>query len=193
VVRRHRGDGRQVLWGGFNCLQIAARQPPALQAIVPVCATDDRYGDDVHYMGGSLLVDGIDWGAALQTFLSRPPDSENPGRRLATCVERAARRRGVPARALASSPGPRRVLEARLGARGLHPGHHRDAARGWLGRRLPHRDDADGGAAPWPDQVHHRSVGSPLPAPRGVRGPPSASSRKSFACTTTGSRASTTA
>ncbi|MCO4253725.1 CocE/NonD family hydrolase [Pseudarthrobacter cellobiosi] len=61
-------------WGGFNCLQIAARQPPALRAIVPVCATDDRYGDDVHYMGGSLLVDGIDWGAALQTFMPRPPD-----------------------------------------------------------------------------------------------------------------------
>ncbi|GHG59889.1 hydrolase [Sinomonas cellulolyticus] len=63
-------------WGGFNCLQIAARQPPALRAIVPVCATDDRFGDDVHFMGGTLLVDGIDWGAALQTFLPRPPDPE---------------------------------------------------------------------------------------------------------------------
>jgi putative CocE/NonD family hydrolase len=63
-------------WGGFNCLQIAARQPPALRAIVPVCATDDRYGDDVHFMGGCLLVDGIEWGAAFQTFLPRPPDPE---------------------------------------------------------------------------------------------------------------------
>ena len=61
-------------WGGFNCLQIAARQPPALRAIVPVCATDDRYGDDIHFMGGCLLVDGIDWGAVFQTFLPRPPD-----------------------------------------------------------------------------------------------------------------------
>ena len=63
-------------WGGFNCLQIAARQPPALRAIIPVAATDDRYRDDVHYMGGCLLVDGLDWGAVLQTFLPRPPDPE---------------------------------------------------------------------------------------------------------------------
>jgi len=63
-------------WGGFNSLQIAARQPSALRAIVPVCATDDRYGDDVHFMGGCLLVDGIDWGAAFQTQLPRPPDPE---------------------------------------------------------------------------------------------------------------------
>ena len=61
-------------WGGFNCLQIAARQPPALRAIVPVDATDDRYGDDIHFMGGCLLVDGIDWGAVLRTYLPRPPD-----------------------------------------------------------------------------------------------------------------------
>lgn len=61
-------------WGGFNCLQIAARRPPALRAIVPVCATDDRYGDDVHFMGGCVLLDGLDWGAVLQTFLPRPPD-----------------------------------------------------------------------------------------------------------------------
>jgi predicted acyl esterase len=61
-------------WGGFNCLQIAARRPPALRAIIPVAATDDRFNDDVHFMGGCLLVDGIDWGAVLQTFLPRPPD-----------------------------------------------------------------------------------------------------------------------
>jgi putative CocE/NonD family hydrolase len=63
-------------WGGFNCLQVAARRPPALRAIVPVCATDDRYGEDVHFMGGCLLVDGIEWGAVFQTFLPRPPDPE---------------------------------------------------------------------------------------------------------------------
>lgn len=61
-------------WGGFNCLQIAARRPPALRAIIPVAATDDRYTDDIHFMGGCLLVDGLDWGAVLQTFLPRPPD-----------------------------------------------------------------------------------------------------------------------
>ena len=29
-------------WGGFNGLQVAARRPPALKAIVTVCSTDDR-------------------------------------------------------------------------------------------------------------------------------------------------------
>lgn len=61
-------------WGGFNCLQVAARRPPALRAIIPVAATDDRYSDDIHFMGGCLMIDGLDWGAVLQTFLPRPPD-----------------------------------------------------------------------------------------------------------------------
>jgi len=32
-----------ISWGGFNALQVAARRPPALQAIVTICSTDDRY------------------------------------------------------------------------------------------------------------------------------------------------------
>jgi putative CocE/NonD family hydrolase len=35
-----------ISWGGFNGLQIAARRPPALKAIVTLCSTDDRYRDD---------------------------------------------------------------------------------------------------------------------------------------------------
>ena len=41
-----------ISWGGFNGLQVAALRPPALKAIVTVCSTDDRYADDVHFMGG---------------------------------------------------------------------------------------------------------------------------------------------
>ena len=41
-------------WGGFNALQIAALRPPALKAIITSCSTDDRYTDDMHYMGGTL-------------------------------------------------------------------------------------------------------------------------------------------
>ena len=44
-----------ISWGGFNALQVAARRPPALKAIVTICSTDDRYADDVHYMGGAKL------------------------------------------------------------------------------------------------------------------------------------------
>lgn len=45
-------------YGGFNALQVAMRRPPALKAIVPHAATDDRYNCDVHYNGGCLQ--GID-------------------------------------------------------------------------------------------------------------------------------------
>jgi phenylpropionate dioxygenase-like ring-hydroxylating dioxygenase large terminal subunit len=41
-----------VSWGGFACVQAAARTPPALKAIAPLHFTDDRYADDVHYRGG---------------------------------------------------------------------------------------------------------------------------------------------
>ena len=46
-------------WGGFNALQIAALRPPSLGAVISLCSTDDRYADDVHYMGGCLLGDNL--------------------------------------------------------------------------------------------------------------------------------------
>ena len=41
-----------ISYGGFTAIQVAALRPPALKAIVPMYATDDRYTDDVHYVGG---------------------------------------------------------------------------------------------------------------------------------------------
>lgn len=63
-----------ISWGGFNGLQIAALQPPALKAVVSVCSTDDRYADDVHYMGGCLLGDNLSWAATMFSYNSLPPD-----------------------------------------------------------------------------------------------------------------------
>jgi uncharacterized protein len=63
-----------ISWGGFNGLQIAARRPPALKAIVTICSTDDRYADDVHYMGGTLLTAGLDWASFLFGLMCLPPD-----------------------------------------------------------------------------------------------------------------------
>jgi putative CocE/NonD family hydrolase len=63
-----------ISWGGFNSLQVAARRPPALKAIITHCSTDDRYADDVHYMGGCLLTDGFFWGSAFYHLMTRPPD-----------------------------------------------------------------------------------------------------------------------
>ena len=39
-------------YAGFATLHTAMRAPPALKAIVPLYATDDRYTDDIHYGGG---------------------------------------------------------------------------------------------------------------------------------------------
>jgi len=63
-----------ISWGGFNALQVAARRPPALQAIITLCSTDDRYRDDVHYMGGALLRAGFGWGSFLFGAMCHPPD-----------------------------------------------------------------------------------------------------------------------
>ena len=43
-------------YGGFTSIQVAATRPPHLRAIVPIQATDDRYTDDVHYVGGKMTV-----------------------------------------------------------------------------------------------------------------------------------------
>jgi putative CocE/NonD family hydrolase len=63
-----------ISWGGFNALQVAARRPPALKAIITIDSTDDRYGDDVHYMGGAMLHDNFAWASAMFAYLSQPPD-----------------------------------------------------------------------------------------------------------------------
>jgi hypothetical protein len=63
-----------ISWGGFNGLQIAAHQPPELKAIITLCSTDDRYADDIHYMGGCLLGDNQSWAATMFAYGSCPPD-----------------------------------------------------------------------------------------------------------------------
>ena len=61
--------------------RVAALRPPALKAIVVTCASDDRYADDMHYMGGCLLNDNLQYGATLFTWLATPPDPEIVGDR----------------------------------------------------------------------------------------------------------------
>src|SRR5438477_12593121 len=45
-----------ISYGGFTSIQVALPHPPHLAAIVPMMATDDRYTDDVHYLGGCATV-----------------------------------------------------------------------------------------------------------------------------------------
>jgi putative CocE/NonD family hydrolase len=66
-------------WGGFNALQVAALRPPALAAVISLCSTDDRYADDIHYMGGCLLNDNLWWGSIMLAYQARPPDPQIVG------------------------------------------------------------------------------------------------------------------
>ncbi|HTO99873.1 MAG TPA: CocE/NonD family hydrolase [Anaerolineales bacterium] len=71
-----------ISWGGFNSLQVAARRPPALKAIITVCSTDDRYTDDCHYMGGCLLgSDMLNWASIMFAYNALPPDPAVVGER----------------------------------------------------------------------------------------------------------------
>ncbi len=61
-------------YSGFNSLQMAARRPPALKAIVSIFASDDRYQDDVHYFGGARKqLDLLDYPMYMVASNALPP------------------------------------------------------------------------------------------------------------------------
>ncbi len=68
-----------ISWGGFNSLQVAAKNPPALKAIITLCASDDRYADDAHYLGGCLIEANLRWGTRFLSETARPPDPRTVG------------------------------------------------------------------------------------------------------------------
>jgi hypothetical protein len=70
-----------ISWGGFNGLQLAARRPPELKAVITLCSTDDRYADDVHHMGGCLLADNLSWASTMFDQNACPPDPALVGER----------------------------------------------------------------------------------------------------------------
>lgn len=65
---------RGISWGGINTLQVAARRPPALRAIVPMGCCDTRYTDDAHFIGGALAHANFQWGVLFKLVMAGPPD-----------------------------------------------------------------------------------------------------------------------
>ena len=62
-------------WGGFAGLQVAARRPPELGAVVTVNSTVRRYTDDCHYIGGCVNAhDMLSWATTMLAYDARPPD-----------------------------------------------------------------------------------------------------------------------
>ncbi|HEV2363460.1 MAG TPA: CocE/NonD family hydrolase [Caulobacteraceae bacterium] len=70
---------RGVSWGGFITLQTAALAPPALNAIMPMCASDMRFTDDAHFVGGAFALTGLKWAASMKLVMAGPPDPEITG------------------------------------------------------------------------------------------------------------------
>jgi predicted acyl esterase len=68
-----------ISWGGFASLQVAAKSPPALKAIIAHCASDDRYSDDIHYMGGALLTEQEMWSNFMLVKKAMAPDPQVVG------------------------------------------------------------------------------------------------------------------
>jgi predicted acyl esterase len=71
-------DGNIGMYGtsysGFNSLQMACERPENLRAVIAIYATDDRYTDDVHYMGGALRwLDLIDYCHYMTPMNALPP------------------------------------------------------------------------------------------------------------------------
>jgi putative CocE/NonD family hydrolase len=70
-----------ISWGGFNSLQIAARRPPALKAVISIASSVDRYNDDIHYRDGCHLGAHLGWATTMLRYIARPPDSDVVGER----------------------------------------------------------------------------------------------------------------
>ncbi len=71
-------NGRVGMFGtsysGFNSIQLACERPPALHAICAIYATDDRYTDDSHYMGGTVrAIDLVDYCHYMTPMNALPP------------------------------------------------------------------------------------------------------------------------
>ncbi|WP_031090579.1 CocE/NonD family hydrolase [Streptomyces sp. NRRL WC-3549] len=70
-----------ISWGAFAALQVAARRPPSLRAICIASFTDDRYADDMHYLGGAMLSDNLAEAGTMFAYATCPPDRAVVGER----------------------------------------------------------------------------------------------------------------
>ncbi len=68
-----------ISWGGFNALQVAARQPPALKAVISIASTVDRFADDIHFKGGALMSANLYWATQMLGRAARAPDARVVG------------------------------------------------------------------------------------------------------------------
>ena len=146
--------------------------PPALKAVVTACSTDDRYADDMHYMGGCLLSDNLQCGSTMLHLRSRRrptrPSSASAGARSGCSAwQQWSRRRP---RAGCSTSDRDAYWRSGSVCEDYGGDRVRRARRRRLGRRLHQRGAAPAdGRSRCPRKGAHRPVGPCLPARRHAR------------------------
>lgn len=70
-----------ISWGGFQGIQVAARAPEQLKAVIAQSFSPDRYRYSQVFRGGAILLRSIRWSSQLFGYKSRPPDPELVGSR----------------------------------------------------------------------------------------------------------------
>ena len=169
-------------WGGFNSIQVAMERPPALHAIVPIYASDDRYTDDVHYMGGVLkAIDLVDWVLYMAACNVLPPVPAVYRRRMARGMAASDRGNRAVALPLARGAGRRAVLAPRLAAAAVRADHVPDDDRRRLGGRVHEHRAARVLRPALPVPRDHRPVGAHVDRDRDTRARTSTSSPSSSA------------
>jgi predicted acyl esterase len=63
-----------ISWGGFNSIQMAMRQPPALKAILAVDATEELFHDDIHFIDGMMHLDEFELNMDMAPGMTGAPD-----------------------------------------------------------------------------------------------------------------------
>ncbi|MFF0747970.1 CocE/NonD family hydrolase [Streptomyces sp. NPDC004267] len=157
-------------WGATAALQVAALAPEPLRAVVAVGATDDRYDDGTHYLGGSVLAAGLPASAArLLAHVCRPPDPRYAGEEWREqWLTRLAEVRPMAPTWLAHQTrddywrhgsvreAPHAAIRAAVLAVGGGPGPYRDTVLR-LVEHLP-QDRVRGILGPWPHQYPDRAL-----------------------------------
>ena len=108
-------------WSAINSLMVAARKdrPPALKAVIVCDGSDDRYNDDVHYMGGAMMFDNISWPSSMWGWIAQPPDPAVVGDAWKEMWKARIDNADFWFKQWAGASGARRLLERDRGARPL--------------------------------------------------------------------------
>ncbi|MEV8549737.1 CocE/NonD family hydrolase [Streptomyces glaucescens] len=148
LVRRRAGTFG-IFWGGSNSLRTAALAPEPLKAVVAPCRADDRYDNDGHHGGGSVLTEDMTARTATRARAGRPAVRDAAGRRAAGGDRSRAGRQPYAAGRAGPGRGRPRHLHR---PRGRPPSRSASAPTGRSGRTTPGRP-----GSPWDATARVRS------------------------------------